>query len=114
MSRYDIYGNRRSTSSMGINELYDELALGGRAYTPRKREELRVRAQVSVTYNGRVYAGFHVERLTEKAVQIKRGEKSAWFPKAALWINPKPEYLDFQFRDWFKLSQDQTSLFKFS
>ena len=112
MSRYDIYGKRRSTYSMGLGELYDEAAY--RSYTPRKREELRVRAQVSVTYNGRVYAGFHVERLTEKAVQIKRGDKSAWFPKAALWINPKPEYLDFQFRDWFKLSQDQTSLFKFS
>jgi hypothetical protein len=95
-------------------EAEQRAALGKRAYArpSTERETLRLMVNVTMTYENLLYGCCHVEKLTEKAVLIKRGERSAWFPKAALKIVPKQQYLACGLAHWFKPNESQTQLFQ--
>ena len=88
--RKDIYGNRRSTSSMGINELYDELA-----FEDRYCGELAVDSPITLLersdHCGWYQTSGTITRMSDKAVLVEAGAKSGWYTKTALNIIPGPE-----------------------
>ena len=100
--RYDIYGKRRSTSSMGLGELYDELALQDR-YCGEFAVDAPITLLERSDYCGWYQTSGTITRLSEKDVLIDAGAKSGWYPKAALKIVPgKDGRVVAQIARWFK------------
>ena len=103
--RYDIYGNRRSTSSMGLHELYDEMEFVHYG-------EFEMDKSISIQCNDKKINGA-IARITEKAIQVYCDGKTAWFPKSALRILPNNNqfWVVCRLAKWFTLGPDHLLLF---
>jgi hypothetical protein len=105
MNNSTFYGTIKQTKA----------AMGGRRYTAapaKKLGEFRVGGQVRIFVDGCYPYMRNISRITEKAIAVQHFDKMVWFPKSVLRIIPGPaDCVDCQLHSWFKMNDDQLSLF---